>query len=79
VTTKARDTSPAETHVEAKSPAPTVKADEKPAAKKVKAPGECVVDDGTAHTGRATPGAKVCSAHAMHYKADGTAREENRP
>lgn len=36
----------------------------------------CVVDDGTAHTGRATPGAKICSAHAMHYKADGTSRAE---
>jgi hypothetical protein len=39
-----------------------------------KAPGECVVDDGTAHNGRATPGSNVCSAHAMHYKADGTRR-----
>jgi hypothetical protein len=37
---------------------------------------ECVVDDGTAHMGRATPGAKICSAHAMHYKADGTPRAE---
>jgi hypothetical protein len=36
--------------------------------------GECVVDDGTAHMGRATPGAAICSAHAMHYKADGTRR-----
>lgn len=39
--------------------------------------GECVVDDGTAHMGRATPGAKICSAHAMHYKADGTPRSED--
>lgn len=38
--------------------------------------GGCVVDDGTAHMGRATPGAKICSAHAMHYKADGTPRAE---
>jgi hypothetical protein len=38
--------------------------------------GECVVDDGTAHMGRATPGAVICSAHAMHYKADGTRRSE---
>jgi hypothetical protein len=36
--------------------------------------GNCVVDDGTPHTGRATPGAKICSAHAMRYKADGTPR-----
>jgi hypothetical protein len=36
--------------------------------------GNCVVDDGTAHMGRATPGAKICSAHAMRYKADGTPR-----
>jgi hypothetical protein len=35
---------------------------------------ECVVDDGTAHMGRATPGAVICSAHAMHYNADGTSR-----
>lgn len=39
--------------------------------------GECVVDDGTAHMGRATPGAVICSAHAMHYKADGTPRSED--
>lgn len=46
---------------------------EKTAAKKT-APGDCAVDDGTPHTGRATPGAKICSAHAIHYKADGTPR-----
>lgn len=34
----------------------------------------CIVDDGTPHTGRATPGALICSAHAMRYKADGTPR-----
>ena len=34
---------------------------------------ECVVDDGTAHVGRAVNGV-VCSAHAMHYLADGTPR-----
>jgi hypothetical protein len=38
-----------------------------------KAPGECVVDDGTAHMGRAVNGV-VCSAHAMRYKSDGTPR-----
>lgn len=37
---------------------------------------ECVVDDGTPHMGRATPGAVICSAHAMRYKADGTPRAE---
>lgn len=47
-----------------------VQAEEKPKT----APGECVVDDGTPHTGRATPGAAICSAHAMRYKADGTPR-----
>jgi hypothetical protein len=47
---------------------------EKTADKPEKAPGECVVDDGTKHNGRATPGAKICSAHAMQYKADGTPR-----
>jgi hypothetical protein len=74
MTTKARTD-----EVKADAPAAAVKVDEKPPAKKVKAPGECVVDDGTAHTGRATPGGQVCSAHAMHYKSDGTPREENRP
>lgn len=36
----------------------------------------CVVPDSdpTPHMGRATPGAKICSAHAMHYLADGTPR-----
>lgn len=38
--------------------------------------GECVVKDGSAHMGRATPGAVICSAHAMHYRADGTPRAE---
>lgn len=36
--------------------------------------GNCVVDDGTAHMGRAVPGTKICSAHAMRYKNDGTPR-----
>jgi len=35
--------------------------------------GQCVVDDGTVHVGRAVNGL-VCSAHAMHYLADGTPR-----
>jgi hypothetical protein len=37
----------------------------------------CVVPDSdpTPHMGRATPGAKICSAHAMHYLADGTPRD----
>jgi hypothetical protein len=36
---------------------------------------DCVVDDGTPHTGRAVNGV-VCSRHAMHYQADGTPRSE---
>lgn len=37
----------------------------------------CVVPDSdpTPHMGRATPGARICSAHAMHYLADGTPRD----
>jgi hypothetical protein len=35
--------------------------------------GECVVDDGTPHTGRAVNGV-ICSAHAMRYDADGNLR-----
>jgi hypothetical protein len=36
----------------------------------------CVVPDSdpTPHMGRATPGAKICSAHAMRYLPDGTPR-----
>jgi hypothetical protein len=59
------------------APAPAVQTkpvEEKKADKPEKAPGECVVDDGTLHNGRTTPGAKICSAHAMRYKADGTPR-----
>jgi hypothetical protein len=37
------------------------------------AAGECVVDDGTRHVGRAVNGL-VCSAHANRYHADGTPR-----
>jgi hypothetical protein len=37
------------------------------------AAGLCVVDDDRAHVGRAVNGL-VCSAHAMHYLADGTPR-----
>jgi len=42
---------------------------------KTPAPGECVVDDGTHHTGRAVPGTKVCSAHTFRYHNDGTPRD----
>lgn len=35
---------------------------------------ECVVVDNRPHMGRATPGALICSAHAMHYNSDGTPR-----
>ncbi len=54
---------------------PAVKADtpqEKPA-EKTRPAGECVVSDGTPHTGRAVNG-MVCSAHANRYYADGTPR-----
>jgi hypothetical protein len=34
----------------------------------------CVVDDGTPHMGRPVHGGKVCSAHEMHYRSDGTRR-----
>jgi len=56
-------------------PPPAATADPGDGAPK-KAPGDCVVDDGTAHMGRAVNG-KVCSAHAMRYKADGTPRAEH--
>lgn len=38
--------------------------------------GECVVKDGSAHVGGAVNG-KVCSAHAMHYDANGKKRERS--
>lgn len=37
-----------------------------------RAPGDCVVDE-PFHVGRAVNG-KVCSYHAMRYRADGTRR-----
>lgn len=37
-------------------------------------PTDCVVDDGTAHVGRAVNG-RVCSAHAMHYDRNGRPRK----
>lgn len=55
--------------------APAGKADEPapvPAAAEKRA-GECVVDDGTPHMGRAVNG-KVCSAHAINYRPDGKKR-----
>jgi hypothetical protein len=37
----------------------------------------CVVDDGTPHVGRAGGvNGRVCSAHAVHYRSDGTRRGE---
>jgi len=40
-------------------------------------PTVCVVDDGTAHVGRAGGvNGRVCSAHAVHYRSDGTRRGE---
>lgn len=68
---------------ESRTTTPAVRADEKPAPAETPAvpdkadrkdPVECVVDDGTAHMGRAVPGTKICSAHAMRYKSDGTPR-----
>lgn len=35
---------------------------------------DCAVDDGTPHTGRAVPGTRICSRHALHYKNDGSRR-----
>jgi hypothetical protein len=34
----------------------------------------CVADDGRPHVGRATHGGKICSAHAISYRSDGTKR-----
>jgi hypothetical protein len=52
---------------------PVVAGDGDSAAAEPKPAGECVVDDGTPHTGRAVNGV-ICSAHAMRYRADGTRR-----
>jgi len=53
-----------------KPDAKTVRAAERE--RRIKA-GECVVDDGTAHVGRAVNGV-VCSAHAMQYDPQGNRR-----
>jgi len=53
-----------------KPDAKTVKAAERE--RRIKA-GECVVDDGSAHVGRAFNGV-VCSAHAMQYDPRGNRR-----
>lgn len=56
---------------------PTPAVDDEPAPKATRSdPGMCVVDDGTGHyaDGRVVPGAKICSAHEMHYFRDGTRR-----
>jgi hypothetical protein len=60
----------AEAKAEAK---PADKAEAK--AEKARQAGECVVDDGTPHTGRAVNGV-ICSAHAMRYRADGRLRAD---
>jgi hypothetical protein len=52
---------------------PVVAGDGDSAAAEPKRAGECVVDDGTPHTGRAVNGV-ICSAHAMRYRSDGTRR-----
>jgi hypothetical protein len=57
---------------DADAEAPTGTATAQPAAGTV-ARSDCVVDDGTPHTGRAVNGV-ICSAHAMRYRADGTPR-----
>ncbi len=75
MTTKARETASAGTKSESSAvgdKASAADAAETPKARKD--PRACVVDDGTPHMGRATPGAVICSAHAMRYKADGTRR-----
>lgn len=45
-----------------------------PAAESAPVPAVCVVKDGTPHMGSPVHGGKVCSAHEMHYRADGTRR-----
>ena len=46
--------------------------DAEPAPEPVRVESDCVVESNF-HVGRAVNG-RVCSYHAMHYKADGTAR-----
>ena len=67
MTTKAKTATSATAADEAEA------AQEKPTVAPQRRKGDCVIDDGTAHMGRAVNGL-VCSAHAMHYRADGSRR-----
>ena len=71
MTTKAKVEPEAPVHAPAPAPAPAPAREAK--APKARADGQCVVDDGTGHTGRAVNGL-VCSRHANRYHADGTPR-----
>lgn len=41
---------------------------------RAKKAGECVVDDGSPHMGRATAGSLICSRHALTHRSDGSPR-----
>ncbi len=64
-----------ETKASAKTKAAEVEPPAEPEVEAAAAPaaGQCVVDDGTAHQGRAVNGL-VCSRHANRYRADGSPR-----
>lgn len=74
MTTKARETATKTESPAADEKATTTAGTKAETAKAPEDPRVCVVDDGTPHMGRATPGARICSAHAMRYRADGTPR-----
>ena len=73
MTTKAKVEPEAPVHAPAPAPAPAPARETKAKTPKARADGQCVVDDGTGHTGRAVNGL-VCSRHANRYHADGTPR-----
>lgn len=72
--TKAKTEESRPAHSASSVAAPDVPSDRVSVAEQRAGRGECVVDDGTMHMGRATPGARICSAHAIRYHADGTPR-----
>ncbi len=74
MTGKARETTVAKTDEKPADPGEAAADVKEQVAASRRRRGECVVNDGTTHMGRPTPGAVICSAHAMRYHADGTPR-----
>lgn len=74
-TSKATDTSARTPKADPRADAPAADANAEPSVDQDQVVSDCVVNGGRGmHVGRAVNG-KVCSYHAMAYKADGTRRD----